>query len=131
MGGWGHLFPWFSGSRLRELLSNLKEVPGWFRGKLPAQQEETVPLAGAVHGLGILAVSAMAASGSVIFFAMGAQGSTGSLAEGAMTTHALMGKLIWVYFCGHVGISLLHQLHGDRLITSMFNLAGNHQNGKM
>jgi hypothetical protein len=62
MGGWGHLFPWFSGSRLRGLISDVKDVPNWLRGDFPPQQEETIPLADAIHGLGLLAVSVMAAS---------------------------------------------------------------------
>jgi hypothetical protein len=34
----------------------------------------------------------------------------------------VMGGILWVYFVGHAGISVLHQLRGDRLITDMFNL---------
>jgi len=33
-----------------------------------------------------------------------------------------MGNVLWVYFLGHVGIAVLHQWRGDRLITNMFNL---------
>jgi cytochrome b561 len=120
--GWGHLFPWFSGSRLRGLISDIKDIPRWFQGNLPAQQEETIPLAGAVHGLGLLAVSAMAASGTTIFFGMGPQGSMDPLVAWVREGHMLMGNILWVYFFSHAGISLLHQLRGDRLITSMFNL---------
>ena len=53
----------------------MKDVPNWFRGAFPAQQETTAPLAGAVHGLGLLLVSGMAAAGTVIFFGMGPHGS--------------------------------------------------------
>lgn len=122
MGGWGHLFPWFSGSRLRGLISDVKAVPKWFQGDLPAQQEETIPLAGAIHGLGLLAVSAMAVSGTSIFFGMGPHGSMGPFVAGLREGHMAMGGILWVYFFGHVGISILHQLRGDRLITNMFNL---------
>jgi cytochrome b561 len=122
MGGWGHLFPWFSGSRLRGLISDVKYVPKWLHGDLPAQKEETIPLAGAIHGLGLLAVSAMAVSGTTIFFGMGPQGSMSPLVALVREGHMAMGNILWVYFFGHVGISLLHQLRGDRLITNMFNL---------
>ena len=122
MGGWGHLFPWFSLSRLRALISDVKDLPKWLQGNLPAQKEETIPLAGAVHGLGLLAVSAMAVSGSTIFFGMGPHGSMDPFVALVREGHAVMGGILWVYFLGHVGISVLHQLRGDRLINNMFNL---------
>ena len=122
-GGWGHLFPWFSGPRLRNLISDLKDVPKWLQGNFPDQREETIALAGAIHGLGLLAVSAMALSGATIFFGMGPHGSMSRLVAVVKEGHMYMGNVLWVYFCGHVGIALLHQWHGDRLISSMFNLA--------
>jgi cytochrome b561 len=122
MGGWGHLFPWFSRSRFSALISDVKNMPKWFRGNLPAQEEETIPLAGAIHGLGLLTVSAMAISGTTIFFGMGPHGSMSTLVAGLREGHMIMGNILWVYFFGHVGISALHQMRGDRLITNMFNL---------
>jgi cytochrome b561 len=122
MGGWGHLFPWFSRSRFRGLISDVKYVPKWLHGDLPAQKEETIPLAGAIHGLGLLALSAMAVSGTTIFFGMGPHGFMNPLVAVVREGHMLMGNILWVYFFGHVGISVLHQLRGDRLITNMFNL---------
>ena len=123
MAGWGHLFPWFSKSRLKGLVSDVKDMPKWFQGNLPPQKEETIPLAGAIHGLGLLVISAMAASGATIFFGMGPRGAMDPFVAGVREGHMLMGNILWVYFFGHVGISVLHQLRGDRLITSMFNLA--------
>jgi cytochrome b561 len=121
-GGWAHLFPWFSGSQFREVISDVKDVPKWLHGQLPAQQEETIPLAGAIHGLGLLTVSAMAVSGATIFFGMGLHGSMSPLVAMLREGHMVMGNILWAYFFGHVGISALHQLRGDRLITKMFNL---------
>ena len=122
MGGWGHLFPWFSGSRFRGLLADLKEIPSWLHGGFPPQREETIPLAGAIHGLGLLAVSAMAVSGTTIFFGMGLDGSMSPFVALVRDGHGVMGNILWVYFFGHVGISVIHQLRGERLITDMFNL---------
>ena len=82
----------------------------------------TIPLAGAIHGLGLLTVSAMALSGVTIFFGMGPHGAMGPFVATLRKGHMLMGNILWVYFFGHAGISLLHQLRGDRLITNMFNL---------
>jgi cytochrome b561 len=121
-GGWGHLFPWFSRRRLRNLLSDIKDVPKWLQGAFPDQQEETIALAGAIHGLGLLAVSAMALSGTTIFLGMRPDGSMSRLVALVREGHMYMGNVLWVYFLGHVGIAVLHQWRGDRLITNMFNL---------
>jgi cytochrome b561 len=121
-GGWGHLFPWFSGPRMQRLVSDIKDVPKWLQGEFPDQQEETIALAGAIHGLGLLTVSAMALSGAVIFFGMGPDGSMSRLVALVRQGHMYMGNVMWVYFLGHVGIAVLHQARGERLITHMFNL---------
>jgi cytochrome b561 len=121
-GGWGHLFPWFSAPRLRALVADVKELPNWFRGAFPGQQEETTPLAGAVHGLGLLLISCMAVAGAVIFFRMGPHGSMSRFVATVREIHMFAGEVLWVYLAGHVGMALLHQLRGDRLITDMFNL---------
>jgi len=123
-GGWGHLFPWFSGRRLRDFMSDLKKVPKWLQGAFPGQREETIPLAGAIHGLGLLVVSAMALSGTTIFFGMGSHGSMSGFVAMVREGHMVMGNVIWIYFLGHAGIAVLHQWRGDRLITNMFNLVG-------
>jgi cytochrome b561 len=121
-GGWGHLFPWFSGARLQRLVSNIKEIPQWLHGEFPDQQEETIPLAGAIHGLGLLVVSAMAFSGAIIFFGLGPEGTTSGFVGLVRQGHGYLGNLMWLYFAGHAGIAVLHQVRGDRLISNMFNL---------
>lgn len=121
-GGWGHLFPWFSRQRMQRLVTDIKEVPKWLQGEFPGQQEETIPLAGAIHGLGLLVVSAMALSGAVIFFGMGSDGAMSLFVAVVRHGHMYMGEVLWVYFVGHAGIAVLHQARGDRLISKMFNL---------
>lgn len=121
-GGWGHLFPWLSPARLRALAADVKDLPKWLMGALPGQQEETTPLAGAVHGLGLLLITCMAVAGGIIFFRMGPHGSMTPFVAKVREAHMYAGEVLWFYFGGHVGMALLHQLRGDRLITNMFNL---------
>jgi len=120
--GWGHLYPWFSGPRLRKVLSAIKALPQWIRGQIPAGGEETVPLAGAVHGLGLLVATAMALTGSTIFFGMAADGSMSGFLEVVKGIHGFIANFIWAYFVGHVGMAMLHQWRGEPLIVRMFNL---------
>ena len=120
--GWGHLYPWFSGPRLRKVLSALKALPAWIRWQLPAGGEETVPLAGAVHGLGLLVAAAMALTGSLIFFGMAADGSLSHILELVKEIHGFIANFIWAYFVGHVGMAIIHQWRGESLIVRMFDL---------
>ena len=120
--GWGHLYPWFSGPGLRKVLAAVKALPPWIRGQLPAGGEETAPLAGAVHGLGLLVASAMALTGSLIFFGMAADGSLNPSLEVVKAIHGFIASFIWAYFVGHVGMAMLHQWRGEPLLVRMFNL---------
>jgi cytochrome b561 len=121
--GWGHLFPWFSRSRLGEVLSAIKAMPAWLQGKLPVGGQETIPLAGLVHGLGLLLITAMALTGSAIFFGMSPDGSMPRSLEPVRPIHGFIANFVWVYFFGHAGMAALHQWKGEPLITRMFNLA--------
>ena len=120
--GWEHLFPWFSGPRLKKVLSALKAMPAWLRGRLPAESNETLPLAGAVHGLGLVVATAMALTGSLIFFGMPSQGSMSGYIGVVREIHGFVANFIWAYFIGHVGMAVLHQWRGESLIGNMFNL---------
>ena len=120
--GWGHLYPWFSGPRLRKVLSAVKALRPWIRGQLPAGGEETAPLAGAVHGLGLLVATAMALTGSLIFFGMSADGYLSPFLDLVKAIHGFIANFIWAYFVGHVSMAMLHQWRGEPLIVRMFNL---------
>ena len=120
--GWGHLFPWFSEARLREVLSALKAMPDWLRGRLSGESNETTPLAGAVHGLGLVVATAMALTGSTIFFGMAPDGSMSGFIEVVREIHGFIANFIWAYFVGHVGMAVLHQWRSEPLIFKMFNL---------
>ena len=129
--GWGHLYPWFSRVRLRKVLSAVKALPPWIRGQIPAGGEETVPLAGAVHGLGLLVATAMALTGGTIFFGMAPDGSMSAFLEEVKEIHGFMANFIWAYFVGHVGMAVLHQWRGEPLISKMFNLLAKSSNAKL
>jgi cytochrome b561 len=122
VGGWGHLFPWFSRNRFRALISDIKGIPQWLHGQFPDQQTQTIPLVGAVHGLGLLAVTGMILTGSTLFFGMAPDGSMPGVVKTVEELHEFIANFVWVYFVGHVAMALFHQWRGERLITNMFNL---------
>jgi cytochrome b561 len=120
--GWSHLFPWFSSTQMKKLLSDLKALPNWIRADFPDQRTQTLPLAGAVHGLGLLTVSGMALSGAIIFFGMAPDGTMPHFVAVVMEIHAVIASFMWGYIIGHTGMAIYHQWRDRHLITDMFNL---------
>lgn len=118
---WHRLFPWLSADGRRMLGEEIREVPGWFFGRLKAPQEQDT-LAGSVHGLGLLLIAAMAATGTVVFLGMSPDGSMPELVHDVMEVHEALGNLVWIYLVGHVGMALYHQLLGHRSLQRIFSL---------
>jgi len=122
-GGLARLFPYFSAGGCKSIIAELKQVPGWFTGKLHATAEESA-LAGAVHGLGLLLVIAMGATGAVIFFGMDeVTGQMGDFAHDMKELHETFGPLVWIYLIGHVGMVALHKIKGHDLLSRISPLA--------
>jgi cytochrome b561 len=121
-GGWGHLYPWFSRSRLRALFACLKALPAWLREAHSLPPKTMDPLAGAVHGLGLLTITAMALTGAAMVLGMGSGGSMGGFLRAVRWAHVFIASLVWAYLFGHVAMAVLHQVRGERLVTKMFNL---------
>ena len=115
--GLKYLFPWGKDGR-QAVMADLKYMrTGRFskvskRGGLP----------GLVHGLGLLAVTATAMVGGVIFVLLPESGSPGALAEAFMELHEGLATLVWAYWIGHGGAALIHHFSGDDVLWRMFNL---------
>jgi cytochrome b561 len=80
------------------------------------------PLAGAVHGLGLVTVTAMALTGATMVLAMASDGSMGTLLRAVRWVHGFVANFMWAYVIGHVTMAVLHQVRGERLLTRMFSL---------
>lgn len=114
-GGIGHLFPWFGGERAR-LITDLRAL---LRGRMPTSGPRG-GLAGAIHGLGLLAATGMAISGIVLFVTFRASGPIPPLGHAAAEFHGALANLVWVYWFGHVGMAVLHHLGGHDTLRRMF-----------
>lgn len=109
----GMLYPWFSRNRRRALRIDLKaHFHSIKSGRILLTQES--PLASAVHGLGLLLVLAMAATGATGYFI--------AAARPLLSIHETLGPLVWAYLVGHAGLALLHQRAGHRVLQNMFDL---------
>jgi len=73
-------------------------------------------LATAVHGLGLLTVTAMAVTGAA--FAL--LGLPKDQARLVLEIHKLIANLMWAYLIGHAGLAVLHQLVGQPALKRIF-----------
>lgn len=102
-------FPWFSPRQLKLVLADSRRI----LAPLGEGRNER-PFASAVHGLGLITATVMAGSGLVGYFVASARGLLG--------VHEAVAPLMWAYLAGHVGVSLVHELRGERIVAPMFGL---------
>lgn len=108
------LVPWFSMGGIKSVLADTTEQLGHLiRSKAPDATEGA--LASAVHGLGLLTLTAMAFTGTVYFLIAGTY--AGKL---ILSLHELMANLMWGYLIAHAGLAIVHQLLGSDMVSRMF-----------
>lgn len=117
-GGVGHLFPWLSKERMNKVKSEIREA---CKFKVP-DPEVSNELAGAVHGLGLLAATAMAVTGTVIFFNLSATGHMTDLGEKFHNIHGVVALLMWAYLIGHFAVAVIHKRMGRSNVKEIFSL---------
>jgi len=118
----GALIPWFSVRRLSALWQDIN-----FHGRaalnlrLP-EHDPQAALPSAIHGLGLLLISAMAASGAV-YFVQVALGLHSAEPDGmvAMTVHLALGNLVWAYLIAHASLAVLHHLLRSMSLRAMWS----------
>jgi len=116
-GGLGHLFPYFKSGGCKSIMDELRQVPGWLSGKLHMDADNS-PLAGTVHGLGLVLVLAMAATGGAMFFGMNeVTGQMNDTVKAMKEVHEALGNLVWLYLIAHVGMAVLHKIKGHDLLS--------------
>jgi hypothetical protein len=105
--------PWLSARRIRAIVDDVvDQVHAVRRGDFSGESKGA--LASAIHGLGLLVVTAIAATGTVYFFA------TPSIAHNALALHRLFANLMWAYILGPAGIAVLHHLLGSDILRRIF-----------
>lgn len=122
--GKNRLFPWLSSEGRTILLQEIKrDLPGWFKGLLPAP-EQAHTIAGTVHGLGIVLATTLGVTGSMIYLGINPDGSMPPPIHMIKELHELLGILMWLFFFGHSAMALLHQLKGHQIIQAVFTRSG-------
>jgi cytochrome b561 len=109
----GSLVPWFSARRLAAVWKDLRSL------SQALTQRHAPPLdalASAVHGLGLLTLTAMAATGVAwLLFLQG-----GPLGRPVLEAHELLAKAMWAFVIGHAGAAAAHGLFGRDVFADMF-----------
>ncbi len=119
----GALIPWFSGQRLAALWRDAAvHANSVSKFRLPTH-DPAAALPSAVHGLGLLLISAMALSGTLYFLQV-ALGLHSAEPDGmiAMTVHLALANLVWAYLIAHAGLALLNHLLKSMSLSTMWSL---------
>lgn len=118
----GELLPWASARRRAAFMADLKaHLRAFSRLKLPAHSESSA-FAGAVHGLGLLLMTAMAASGTLYYFVSTGDPDAGGLVGVAMQVHTTLANLVWAYLIGHAGFGVINHLGKSMSLRTMWSL---------
>lgn len=115
------LMPWFSAERRRALHADiLRHIEAAKRLRLP-EHDERAALPSAIHGMGLLLMTYMAASGTV-WYAMTANG-LGHVAfvRPMMEIHGAFGNLVWVYLLGHAALGVLQHVTSSQPLSVMWS----------
>lgn len=119
------LFPWTSQKRLAALWQNICEHLGAFINyKLPLHDGSSSPFASAIHGLGLLLMTAMAASGTLYYFVNSGDPDAGGLVGAAMLVHKNLANLVWAYLIGHAGFAVVNHFGRAMSLRTMWSFKG-------
>lgn len=116
------LLPWFDKQHLRAVWDDIKlHLAALRHGSMPPHGDRA-PLASAIHGLGLLLMTAMATSGTIYYLVGTGDPDAGGLVGVVMLVHKALANLVWAYLIGHASMAVLAHLAGILPITSMWSL---------
>lgn len=116
----GRLLPWFSADRRAAFWADTKAHWTIVRAFHLPQYRQASPFAAAIHGLGLLLITAMAATGTLYWLGNIAGSQDGLVIWLAINLHGLMANLVWAYLIGHAGMALIHHFTGGQSLRVMW-----------
>ena len=118
----GLLFPWFSDRRLIALWDDIVDhVVALMALSLPEHEGEA-PFASAVHGLGLLLMTLLAATGSLYFYGAYEGLKDVFFFQLMLFTHGAFANVAWFYLIGHAGLGIIHHYATGSGLGEMWSL---------
>lgn len=119
------LLPWLSGTARKALWQDIGHHITSLRARTLPSHGASAPLASSIHGLGLLLMLAMAASGTVYYFINTGDPDAGGLVGLAMLVHKTLANLVWAYLIGHAGMGVVAHVAGSLPLGRMWSLRRN------
>lgn len=117
----GLLFPWLKADRRAAFFADTRRhLAAWRRGHL-ADFQTAAPMAAAVHGFGLVLVTAMAATGFGHLIASIDGASATPFGEWLRWLHGLTVRMVWLFVIGHGLTALLHHYADDLDLRSIWS----------
>ena len=117
--GFGDWFPWFSGEKRAALWRDIGDyLRAARRLRLPAPGSAT-PLAAMVQGLGLLLVTIMSTSGTLLWIGVNLGGDWPARVHWLKELHGALGNVVWYYLAIHAGAAIVHEFFGHRVLKPM------------
>ena len=110
-----NLFPTTPQERARVM----NEARGMLEKQLP-DSETPGGVTGLVHGLGLLAVTAVALTGALLFVWWPETGKPDKLTHTLGDVHSALSNFVWAYWWIHGAVALLHHYLGHDTLRKMF-----------
>lgn len=99
----------------------LTDVTALLRGQAPPSGPRA-GLPALVHGLGLLSLTAVATLGTIIFVIIHWGNIRSSSAHAIVDLHVFFAWLLIIYWVGHVGLAVTHEMKGERIFARTFSL---------
>lgn len=116
------LLPWFDAASRTAIVDDAKGHVAALRERRVPPFVPAAPLASAVHGLGLLLVTAMAATGLLFYVSMWLGRMDAGWATLDLEVHKALATLVWAYLIGHAGMALSYRWLGRLRLADMWSL---------
>jgi len=113
-----HLFPWICRAGAKDLVYEVMSFLKLRWKNIP----EHGALVGTIHGLGLLAATAMALTGGILFIQLYPDNHVTPAIYLMMKFHSFISTFMWAYLYGHALMAVWHEFNGDKLLAKMFRL---------
>ncbi|HKV96089.1 MAG TPA: cytochrome b/b6 domain-containing protein [Gammaproteobacteria bacterium] len=117
--GLRQLFPW-TRAGMHNVVAELWTAVRYQRLPAGGPRNDTGGLAGFIHGLGLLAITAMVATGASYYLSRMAGASHDSL-ELIEDIHDTFAVIAWIYWGGHLAATVLHSVLRQPVWKRMFS----------